>query len=544
MRFLTRSLAGVFILCLTLGLVALALNTLLSAAQQRADREGRQRPVQERVFSVNVGSIEVRTATPVITAFGDVASRRTLDIRTRTGGTVIRISDAFRDGGQVAAGDVLLEIDPADAKAALDIARAELAEEEASARETATRVALAEEDLAAARQTRDLRAVALARQRDLAARGAGTGAAVETAEIALASADQALVGRRQALAQAQSARDLATIAVERRKIALREAERALAETTLRAPFAGLLSAASAVEGGLVSPNEKIGSLIDTSRLEVAFRVSNSQFARLIDESGQLQPAEIRAVLDLDDIPITVKGTLERAGAEVGTGQTGRLLYARLDARTAVALRPGDFLTVEIAEQPLRNVAVIPATAANSDGEILLLGPDDRLEAARVAILRRQGNDLIVANAPKGREFALERPPQLGPGVKIRPIREGAAMSAPEMISLDAETRARLTAAVEANTRMPDAARERILAQLATGSLRKETFERLNARAGGDAAPASETVKLDPEKRARLIAFVEGNTRMPSDVKDRLLAQLNAEDVPADVVARLEGRMGG
>jgi hypothetical protein len=60
--------------------------------------------------------------------------------------------------------------------------------------------------------------------------------------------------------------------------------------------------------------------------------------------------------------------------------------------------------------------------------------------------------------------------------------------------------------------------------------------------GLEVAPEPAEVTLTPERRAKLIAFVEGNTRMPQDAKTRILAQLNQEKVPTDVVERLESRM--
>lgn len=546
MRFLMRSLAGVFLLSLTAGLVVLALGNIYAAMEARRAEEGRGRAPEERVYAVNVAPVEVGPAVPFIGAYGTVSSRRMLEIRATASGRVVELAPAFRDGGRVAAGEVLLRIDPADAQAALDLARAELAEARAQAREAETGHALAQEDLAAAEQTRDLREKALARQRDLETRGAGTGAAVETSEIALASADQAVVGRRQALAQADAQRDLAAIAVERREIALREAERALAETTVTAPFGGLLTAAAVVEGGLVNDNEKLGSLIDTGALEVAFRVSNAQYARLIGPDGRLRDIAIAATLPLEEFPLTVTGTVDRAGAQVGEGQTGRLIYARLDAPGAAALRPGDFLTVAISEPPLEGVSVLPASAANNAGEILLLGEDDRLEAAKVEILRRQGDDIIVRGAPEGRDYVRERLPQLGEGVKVRPVRAGDQTAGPEMITLDPERKARLIAAVEGNTGMPDQARARILERLRGDTVPRDVVERIETRMAG-VVPGDGTagaVSLDPDRRARLIAFVEGSAAMPQDVKARLIAQLNEPQVPANVVERLERRMGG
>jgi len=55
------------------------------------------------------------------------------------------------------------------------------------------------------------------------------------------------------------------------------------------------------------------------------------------------------------------------------------------------------------------------------------------------------------------------------------------------------------------------------------------------------------VTLDPERRARLIAQVEGNTRMPEQVRARLITQLSQDSVPAQTLERLESgaaRRGG
>jgi len=52
------------------------------------------------------------------------------------------------------------------------------------------------------------------------------------------------------------------------------------------------------------------------------------------------------------------------------------------------------------------------------------------------------------------------------------------------------------------------------------------------------------LELSAERRARLVAFVESNQRMPAEAKARVLARLNEPRVPANMVARLEGRMGG
>jgi hypothetical protein len=175
----------------------------------------------------------------------------------------------------------------------------------------------------------------------------------------------------------------------------------------------------------------------------------------------------------------------REAGSVEAGQSGRLLFAEITAPRG--LRVGDFVRVEVAEPPLDAVARLPATALGSDGRVLVVGTDNRLEAVPVTLLRRQGDDVLVSGEGiDGRQVVLARTPVLGAGIRVAPIEPGAA-AAP--------------------------------------------------------AEADEDIALDPDRRARLIAFVEGNTRMPEEARARLIAQLNQDTVPASVVARLESRMG-
>ena len=102
-------------------------------------------------------------------------------------------------------------------------------------------------------------------------------------------------------------------------------------------------------------------------------------------------------------------------------------------------------------------------------------------------MRRQGDDVLVRSRElSGAQIVAERSPLLGAGIKVRVL-----------------------------------------------------------RAEGEAPPAEPyTIALDPERRAKLIVFVEANKRMPKQVKARLLAQLQEPEVRKEVVERLEGRMGG
>jgi RND family efflux transporter MFP subunit len=486
MRFLRQSLIGVFLLSVTAGLLALAANTVYGALQTRLAQEAPQPPARERLVAANVVTVAPETVTPMLETFGELRSRRTLELRAAAGGAVVWVSDAFEEGGRVAEGEPLLRIDPADAQSARDTARAELAEAEADLRDAERGLALARDELAAAEAQAELRQRALTRQQDLDERGVGSAAAVETAELAMSAATQAVLSRRQALAQAETRLDQASPALERRRIALAEAERRLADTEIIAEFAGVLSDVTIVEGGLVSAGERIAQIVDPEALEVVFRVSTSQYARLLDEAGQLVGLPVTVALDVMGTDIVTTGTISRESAAVGEGLTGRVIYAQVDE--AAGFRPGDFVRVSVEEDPLDGVAVLPSAAVSPAGQVLVVDAEERLAEAPVEVLRRQGDTVIVrADDLHGQDVVAERTPLLGAGIRVRPIR-------PEMA------------------------------------------------AAGPSEP--EMVELDPERRARLVAFIEGNAAMPADAKERVLGQLQQERVPAQMIERIESRMGG
>ena len=484
MRFLRQSLMGLVLAALSLGLLAFAVQMVGGAIQAQLAQESTKPPARERIFAVSVVRAEPGTETPVMESFGEVRSRRTLELRAAATGRVVELSDVFEDGGEVTAGQVLLRLDPADAQAEMERAEADLMDAQAEVRDAERGLVLARDEEAAAQDQADLRQRAFARQQDLAARGVGTAAAVEDAELAAASARQSVLSRRLAVAQAEARVDQAQTRLARAGIALNDAQRMLDDTTVTAPFDGTLSATDVVQGRLIAANEKLADLIDPGALEVSFRVSTAQYARLLNAGGDLITAQVEAVLDVSGVDLTARGVISRASAGVGETQTGRLVFARLDA--APGFKPGDFVTVRVEEPPLERVVRLPASAVDAQGTVLVLGEDDRLEAVEVQVLRRQGDDVLVrGRGLAGRDVVEARSPLLGAGIRVRPLRPT------------------------------------------------------------DAAPTEpEMVELTEERRARLVAFVEGNQRMPAEAKARVLARLSEDRVPANMVARLESRMGG
>ncbi len=488
MRFLRQSVIGLFLLALTAALVLYAGQLITMAVKDSLSDDRRAPPARERVFAVNVVTAALGEEQPELIGFGHVESRRTLELRAAVSGRVMALAEGFQVGGRVEAGAVLVEIDKADAQAALDRAQADMMDAQAESRDAARALDLARDELATAQAQADLQQRALQRQLDLKQRGVGTDAAVEAAELSATQGRQSVIIRRQSVSQSEARVDQAGTLVARAQIALDEAERDLADTTISAPFTGTLQSVTLVEGRLVSANEILAELVDPDLLEVAFRVSTAQYARLLGENGRVIPAEVTVSLDAAGAGILASGTLSRTSGAVGDGQSGRLIYARMDR--PAGFKPGDFVTVTVREPAVSNVARLPSSAMDSRQTILVLGAENRLEELPVELVRRQGDEILVrGQGLDGRQVVVGRTPLLGPGIKVSPLTKGAE-----------------NAAV--------------------------------------AEPEPELIELTEERRARLVAFVEGNGRMPGEVKTRVLSQLTQPKVPAALVSRIEQNMGG
>lgn len=487
MRFFTRGLWGLFLFALTAALISYAGYHLATAIRASLETMPSQRQARERVLSVNVVSVTSETITPVLTSYGEVRATRKLELRAPAGGQIISLHPDFAEGGMVSRGAPLIQLDRSDYETTRDKAKAALQDAETDLAEATANLALAREEKTAAEKQAALRGQALLRQRDLLQRGVGTEAAVETAALAEVSAQQSLLSNKRAVAQAEIQIQRAQSTLAKAQIDLAKAERDLNDLTLTAEFDGVLSGVTAVTGGFVTSNEILGELIDPTSLEVAFRVSTAQYARLLGPAGRLTPAPVTVSLDVFGLDLEVSAVLAREAAAVAEGQSGRMLYARLDPSSG--LRSGDFVTVRLTEPALENVARLPSTALSPDNTVLVVGADNRLEAVEIQLLRRQQDDVIVrAPALDGKRVVAKQTPLLGEGIRISPIDP---------------------------TARPDSA----------------------------PAPVEENVKLDDDRRAKLIAFVESNTGMPEAARARLLTSLQKDEVPQSLVTRLEGRMG-
>ena len=491
MNFLLRSFLGLIILSITLGFLIFGSFVLIEALKKRSEKSDNRRFQKERVFAVNVETLNKQIASPKILSYGEIYSKRMLEIRPLVSGRLDYVSEKFVEGGYVKSGDILFRLNQKDYLNELEIAEIDLEDTKAQLSEAISKLDYANLEFEVSESQLSLRKNALDRQTQLAESGLITSSQLENTQLAYSSSKQQFLNKQNLVKSSKNAIDKLKIQLKRRSISIDKAKRNLDETEIKAPFDGIIASVNILPGSVINKNEKLGTLLDPNSLEVMFNLSANEFARVIDKDGKLLNLDITAYLKLSNNDIPFSGKIERINPEIMNIGSGRKLFASINLGENKTLRPGDFVVLEIKEPSLKNITVLPSSAVTIDGKIFILEEDNRLKEIEVTILRRQGNEVIVSGAPTDKEYVMQRSPQLGNGLKIKPLRKKD----------------------------------------------REISNSVNL------SKNNELVTISPEKQKKLINILDKLDRMPKSVKDRLYEEINSGKIKAKTLNRLEKNMG-
>ena len=491
MNFLLRSFLGLIILSITLGFLIFGSFVLIEALKKRSEKSDNRRFQKERVFAVNVETLNKQIASPKILSYGEIYSKRMLEIRPLVSGRLDYVSEKFVEGGYVKSGDILFRLNQKDYLNELEIAEIDLEDTKAQLSEAISKLDYANLEFEVSESQLNLRKNALDRQTQLAESGLITSSQLENTQLAYSSSKQQFLNKQNLVKSSKNAIDKLKIQLKRRSISIDKAKRNLDETEIKAPFDGIIASVNILPGSVINKNEKLGTLLDPNSLEVMFNLSANEFARVIDKDGKLLNLDITAYLKLSNKDIPFSGKIERINPEIINIGSGRKLFASINLGENKTLRPGDFVVLEIKEPFLKNITVLPSSAVTIDGKIFILEEDNRLKEIEVTILRRQGNEVIVSGAPTDKEYVMQRSPQLGNGLKIKPLRKKD----------------------------------------------REISNSVNL------SKKNELVTISPEKQKKFINILDKLDRMPKSVKDRLYEEINSGKIKAKTLKRLEKNMG-
>jgi RND family efflux transporter MFP subunit len=356
-----------------------------------------QKPLVEVVLvqkSANSGGREA-----LLNASGYVTPRRRATIAAKITGRVTGVF--FDEGTHVTEGQLLSTLDDSDTRKALDAAKADY---------QASKAAIADFEV----QLKNAR-IQLHRAEQLQNAGVQT---QEQLDNARTNADS--LQAKIALAQSQ------VISADTR---IQEAQQAVDNCTIRAPYAGIVVSKDAQVGEMVSPvsagggftRTGIATIVDMNSNEIEVDVNESYISRVRD--GQPVTAILDAYPDWE-IPSRVRTIIPSADRQKATVKV-RISFLKLDPRILPDMSiKVTFLGAEPDKKSSAAAAaviVIPKSAVRDDngGKIVFLVKDDKTERRAVTLGGSRGSDTeVIAGVSIGDTVVVKGPENLRDGQSV------------------------------------------------------------------------------------------------------------------------------
>jgi RND family efflux transporter MFP subunit len=363
-------------------------------------------------FRIKKPSVEVATAAKpegvgsqtLLNASGYVTPRRRATIAAKITGRVTGVF--FDEGTHLQEGQLLATLDDADAKRSLDSAKADRNASQATIADYEVQLKNAE--------------IELYRARELHSGGVQSQEALDNATM---SADS--LRAKIALAKQQVAASVARIA---------EAQQAVDNCTIRAPFAGIVVSKDAQVGEMVSPvsagggftRTGIATIVDMKSNEIEVDVNESYIARVTPHQRVKATLDAYPDRELDGKVRTVIPTADRQKATVKV----RITFDKLedfilpDMGVKVAFledeQPANGRGTSKEKSP-QALTYIPKSAVRNDSSsrFVLLVRDGRVERRAVSLGMDRGTDVaVLAGISPGDSLVVKGSENLHDGDKV------------------------------------------------------------------------------------------------------------------------------
>lgn len=377
-------------------------------------------PDVEQVWTVRTTPVDHRDHQPTLQLFGELVAGRDVALRPDVAGKVVEASPKLFEGGRFLKGEVILRIDPFDYQASIDEFKAQIREATARQAELQASRSLEVTSLELDREQLELIGRDVERFARLSDKRTASEKAFDDAKIAFSQQTGRVQQREQSIVMVDAMLDQQAAAIDRLNVALRRAERDLANTEVKAPFSGIVADVGAQIGRRLSSNDTIARLIDDQHFEISFQLPDSDFGRLWQ--GGLIGREVQGRWRLGKAAFDIEARIARVVPLIDASSGGVTIFAKLsEYPETIPLRPGAFIEIEMQDRPYENVIELPASALFG-GDTIYVVEDDRLRPETVDLVTAYDQQILVqADLEDGMPVVTSRLAEIAPGLKVKVV---------------------------------------------------------------------------------------------------------------------------
>lgn len=340
--------------------------------------------------SVVTEPVQTRDVSSMVEFVGRSEASQRVDIRARVSGVLLE--RPFAEGMQVNEGDLLFSIDPAEFKANLAAARAEVAKAEASVEEANNN---------------------LDRYRELVKRDVASRAKFDNAKANFGTAVAELDA-----AKAQQQR----------------AELDLSYTQIQSPLSGRSGRAQVDVGNLIGPDSgNLVTVIDLDPIHIIFSISEREYLNYQERRIADANPEVTTKIRLANGEIyPFEGTVDLLDNEVNS-TTGTINVRLTFPNPDRILVPGQFVNVLLVSKEPQEKIVVPQAAVqeNQSGPfVLLVDGENRVALRAVQTGQRVAKNIVISDGLQvGETIIVDGIQKVRPGAVVQPVQADAANGA-------------------------------------------------------------------------------------------------------------------
>ena len=395
---------------------------LVVAAMVRSKRGPEERPAREVARQVRVVTATPMAVAPRAVGYGQVRPGREWQVVPEVSGRVVWVAPAFKKGGLVREGEVLLRIDPVDYELAVRQMSANIAKIEAQLAELSRREKNLRATLKIQRAVLSLSEKELDRNRRARASGSISDSALDQARINYQNSRSQVQEVENELALIPASRSSLSADLAYNRSRLEEAGLDLSRCAMEVPYDCRVTEADAEVGQYVQQGQTVGRADGIDRAEIYAQLPISVMRTLL--SGAAPEAisldrETMEGLSMERLRslfgLTVRVGLVSAGFDVRWEARFARADATIDPQTrtvgvivavddpygkaVVGRRPplvrNMFCNVEISGRPLPDRMAVPRAALH-DGGVYVVGEGGRLARKPVTVEFSQGDFHVLS----------------------------------------------------------------------------------------------------------------------------------------------------